>query len=164
MRCASSKIVSRAGVPELRERLRSEDRTVVFTNGCFDILHAGHADYLAFSRNQGDVLVVGVNSDASARKHKGTGRPFVGQDERVRLLASLESVDYVVVFDEDEPKALVAELLPDVLVKGKDWAHFVSGREAVEENGGRVVLAEMTQGLSTTELVRRVREGWPTES
>lgn len=140
-----------------RNRLRAEKKNVVFTNGCFDILHAGHMDYLSFARNQGDVLVVGLNSDASVRKIKGNHRPVVSQNNRAKVLAALEFVDYIVIFDEEEPAKLIARILPDVLVKGEDWKHYVSGREIVEKNGGRVVLAPLTEGQSTTEIIEKIR-------
>jgi rfaE bifunctional protein nucleotidyltransferase chain/domain len=140
-----------------RDRLHSEGRALVFTNGCFDILHRGHADYLAFARSQGDALVVGLNSDASVRRFKGPTRPVNPQDDRAFVLGSLRAVDYVVIFDEDEPRDLIAQILPDVLVKGKDWAHYVSGRDIVEAHGGRVVLAEMVEGRSTTATIERMR-------
>lgn len=157
MRTPESKILTRGQMRAERERLRAGGRSLVFTNGCFDILHAGHVDYLAFARQQGDALLVGLNSDASVRGSKGPARPIVPQAERARVLAALESVDYVVVFDEAEPADLIADVLPDVLVKGADWAHYVSGREVVERHGGRVVLATLTPGQSTTGLVERIR-------
>jgi D-beta-D-heptose 7-phosphate kinase/D-beta-D-heptose 1-phosphate adenosyltransferase len=140
-----------------RDRLHAEGRTLVFTNGCFDILHRGHADYLAFARSQGDALVVGLNSDASVRRAKGLTRPVNPEQDRAYVLGSFRAVDFVVIFDEDEPRDLIAQILPDVLVKGKDWAHYVSGREIVEANGGRVVLAEMVEGRSTTATIERMR-------
>jgi len=140
-----------------RKRLRAEGKTLVFTNGCFDILHAGHVDYLTFARDQGDVLVVGLNSDASVRKNKGEHRPVVPEKDRAKILAAFETVDYVVIFDEDEPEHLISEILPDVLVKGEDWAHYVSGREIVEQNGGRIVLAPLTKGRSTSDIIERIR-------
>jgi D-glycero-beta-D-manno-heptose 1-phosphate adenylyltransferase len=140
-----------------RDHLHEEGRTLVFTNGCFDILHRGHVEYLAFARRQGDALVVGLNSDASVRRAKGEGRPVNSQDDRARVLGALRAVDYVVVFDEDEPRDLIGAILPDVLVKGKDWAHYVSGRDIVEAHGGRVVLADMVEGRSTTAVLERVR-------
>jgi D-beta-D-heptose 7-phosphate kinase/D-beta-D-heptose 1-phosphate adenosyltransferase len=142
-----------------RDRLHTEGRTLVFTNGCFDILHRGHADYLAFARSQGDALVVGLNSDASVRRAKGPTRPVNPEQDRAYVLGSLRAVDFVVIFDEDEPRNLIAQILPDVLVKGKDWAHYVSGRDIVEANGGRVVLAEMVEGRSTTATIERMRGG-----
>lgn len=139
-----------------REKMRGDDKTLVFTNGCFDILHAGHVDYLAFSRKQGDALVVGLNSDASVKRNKGDDRPINSEDDRAYVLAALESVDYVVIFDDDEPKKIIAEIIPDVLVKGEDWAHYVSGREIVEANGGKVVLAKMVEGRSTTSTIEKI--------
>ena len=144
-----------------RDRLHAEGRTLVFTNGCFDILHRGHADYLAFARSQGDALVVGLNSDASVRRAKGPTRPVNPEQDRAYVLGSLRAVDFVVIFDEDEPRDLISQILPDVLVKGKDWAHYVSGRDIVEANGGRVVLAEMVEGRSTTATIERMRSSQP---
>ena len=144
-----------------RDRLHTEGRTLVFTNGCFDILHRGHADYLAFARSQGDALVVGLNSDASVRRAKGPTRPVNPEQDRAYVLGSLRAVDFVVIFEEDEPRDLISQILPDVLVKGKDWAHYVSGRDIVEANGGRVVLAEMVEGRSTTATIERMRSSQP---
>jgi len=141
-----------------RRRLQQAGLSLVFTNGCFDILHVGHVDYLVFARNQGDALVVGLNSDVSVKRNKGPKRPINNEADRALLLAALEAVDYVVIFDEDRPEAIVETLLPDVLVKGEDWAHCVSGREAVERNGGRVVLARKVQGQSTTNIIARILE------
>lgn len=139
-----------------RDRLVKEGKQLVFTNGCFDILHRGHADYLAFARAQGDALCVGLNSDASVRRSKGPARPVNPEGDRAFVVGSLRAVDFVVIFDEDEPKDLIAQILPQVLVKGKDWAHYVSGREIVEANGGRIVLADMVVGRSTTSTIERV--------
>lgn len=143
-----------------RDRLHAEGRTLVFTNGCFDILHAGHVTYLQFARSQGDALCIGLNSDASVRRNKGDKRPVVPERYRAKLLACLRFVDYVVVFDENEPKDLIAQILPDVLVKGKDWAHYVSGRDIVERNGGRVVLADMVEGLSTSAMIAKILDSY----
>ena len=144
-----------------RDSLHAEGKSLVFTNGCFDILHRGHADYLAFARSQGDALVVGLNSDSSVRRAKGPSRPVNPELDRAYVLGSLRVVDYVVLFEEDEPRDLIAQILPDVLVKGKDWAHYVSGRDIVEANGGRVVLAEMVEGRSTTATIERMRDAQP---
>ena len=141
-----------------RDRLHAEGKTLVFTNGCFDILHRGHANYLAFARSQGDALVVGLNSDNSVRRAKGPTRPVNPEQDRAYTLGSLRAVDFVVIFEEDEPRNLISQILPDVLVKGKDWSHFVSGRDIVEAHGGRVVLAEMVEGRSTTATIERMRE------
>lgn len=156
MRSAESKILSRAAMKAERGRLKEQGRKLVFTNGCFDILHAGHVTYLEFSRSQGDCLLLGLNSDASVRRNKGEDRPINREEDRARVIAALECIDYVVLFDEDEPRELVAEILPDVLVKGADWAHYVSGREEVEAAGGKVVLAQMVEGLSTTGTIEKV--------
>ena len=156
MRDCEAKIVDRAAMRRERERLRREGRVFVFTNGCFDILHAGHAEYLAFARRQGDVLAVGVNSDSSIRTLKGEQRPIVTQRDRVRMLAAMEAVDYVVVFEETHVESLIAELLPDVLVKGEDRKDWVCGREIVEQNGGRVALAPLVEGHSTSNIIERV--------
>lgn len=156
MRDAENKIWERGALAQECGRLRAAGRTIVFTNGCFDLMHAGHAAYLQFARAQGDVLVVGLNTDASVRRHKGEKRPIVDAQSRARMMAALECVDYVTGFDEDEPKELIAELQPDVLVKAADWAHYVSGRDVVEARGGRVVLAPMVAGLSTTKLIEKI--------
>ncbi len=139
-----------------RDRLVAQGRRLVFTNGCFDILHRGHVTYLTFARNQGDALVVGLNTDASVRANKGEGRPINAEEDRAFVLGSLRAVDYVVLFDDPEPKEIIARILPQVLVKGSDWAHYVSGREVVEANGGRVVLANMVEGRSTTNMIERI--------
>ena len=140
-----------------RDCLHSEGKKLVFTNGCFDILHRGHTQYLAFARAQGDALVVGLNSDASVRRAKGPTRPVNTEQDRAFVLGSLRAVDFVVIFDEDEPRDLISQILPDVLVKGKDWAHYVSGRDIVEAHGGKVVLADMVEGKSTTATIERLR-------
>ena len=140
-------------------RLKKAGKKVIFTNGAFDILHAGHVTYLEFARKQGDVLVVGLNSDSSVRRYKGDKRPINKQADRAKVLAALECVDYVVIFNEDEPAKLIAELLPNVLVKGADWAHYVSGRDVVEKNGGKVVLAKMVAGRSTTGVIQKILMG-----
>jgi len=145
-------------ISELSRR-RAQGEKVVFTNGCFDVLHRGHVEYLSFARNQGDLLVVAINSDASVRRQrKGAGRPFCPQDDRAAVLESLESVDYVIVFDEDTPVKLLETIAPDVLVKGGDYtAQGVVGREVVERQGGRVVVAPLVEGQSTSTIVERIR-------
>ncbi len=156
MRKPSDKIQTRAEMVTARDALRSNGKSLVFTNGCFDILHVGHVDYLTFSRAQGDALLVGVNSDASVKRNKGEGRPINSEQDRATVLSALESVDYVVIFNEDEPAEMIAEIIPDVLVKGADWAHYVSGRETVESHGGKVVLAQMVEGRSTTSTIDKI--------
>jgi rfaE bifunctional protein nucleotidyltransferase chain/domain len=138
-------------------------RRVVFTNGCFDLLHPGHIDSLEKARALGDVLIVGLNSDASVRQLKGAGRPVLPERERAEILAALECVDAVVIFDALTPREVIARLLPDVLVKGGDWASDqIVGREEVEAAGGRVVSIPVVAGYSTTEILRKIREGAPT--
>jgi len=140
---------------------RDRGETVVFTNGCFDILHAGHVDLLARARQEGSLLVVGLNSDASVRMlGKGTNRPINGERDRAAVLGALEAVDYVVLFDEPTPEALLRRVKPDVLVKGADWADKgVVGREFVESNGGRVVVAPLLEGRSTSGTIERIAKG-----
>lgn len=142
----------------LSEHRKNKDR-IVFTNGCFDLLHAGHIEYLKFSRLQGDVLVVGLNSDKSVRQLKGLSRPLVSGNDRARLLSALEDVDYVVIFYETTPGCLIEKVKPDIFVKGEDWCNAgVVGREFVESYGGKVVLAPLVEGLSTTNIVSRIVE------
>lgn len=158
MRSTVDKVVTRDQLRSRRDGLHADGKKLSFTNGAFDVLHVGHVTYLEFARHQADALAVGLNSDASVRRYKGKERPIHSQDDRARLLASLECVDYVVIFDEDEPRDLIAHVLPDVLVKGADWAHYVSGREEVEAAGGRVVLADMVEGRSTSSTIDRILE------
>lgn len=133
-------------------------RRVVFTNGCFDLLHPGHIQLLETARAMGDALVVGINSDDSVRTLKGPGRPVIPEEERAEILAGFECVDAVVVFDELTPQKTVAALLPDILVKGGDWpGNQVVGREEVEAAGGKVVLIDVVEGYSTTEILRKIR-------
>jgi D-beta-D-heptose 7-phosphate kinase/D-beta-D-heptose 1-phosphate adenosyltransferase len=141
----------------VRERLRSRGQRLVFTNGCFDILHVGHVRYLSAARSLGDALLVAINSDRSVRAIKGAGRPVVCESERAEMLAALAAVDYVTIFDAESPRALIAELLPDVLVKGGDYAlSEIHGREEVEAAGGRVLALPFVEGASTTGIIERV--------
>ena len=144
----------------LAERLaghRREGKTVVFTNGCFDLLHVGHVHTLTQAKACGDVLVVAINSDASVRRLKGASRPIVDQHGRMTLLAAMEAVDYVTVFDDDTPLALIRRLRPHVLVKGGDWQpDAVVGKAVVERDGGRVVTVPYREGCSTTRLIERI--------
>jgi rfaE bifunctional protein nucleotidyltransferase chain/domain len=144
---------TRAELLELRDRWRTEGKTVVFTNGCFDLLHRGHIRLLEQARSLGDVLILGLNSDASVRRMKGPSRPILCERERAEMARELEAVDAVVLFDEETPRELIAALLPDVLVKGADWSHFIAGREEVEAAGGLVVALELQPGYSTTNIV-----------
>ena len=144
---------------EILNRHRKENKKIVFTNGCFDILHVGHIEYLKFSRKQGDVLVIGLNTDRSVREQKGDKRPFVSEDERARLISALEDVDYVILFDDLTPEKLIRRVKPDVLVKGEDWKEKgVVGREFVESYGGKVILAPLVKDVSTTDIVSRILE------
>jgi rfaE bifunctional protein nucleotidyltransferase chain/domain len=141
-------------------REKRNGRRIVFTNGCFDLLHPGHIGSLEQARALGDTLIVGLNSDASVRQLKGTGRPVLPEGERAEILAALESVDAVVIFDELTPREVIARLLPDVLVKGGDWpGDQIVGREEVEAAGGRVVSIPVVRGYSTSETLRKIREG-----
>jgi rfaE bifunctional protein nucleotidyltransferase chain/domain len=131
-------------------------KIVVFTNGCYDLLHPGHIRLLEQARNQGDILVLGLNSDAAVRANKGPSRPIVPEKERVELAVALEAVDAVTLFDEPTPRELIAALLPDVLVKGADWSHFIAGREEVEAAGGQVLTIPLEPGYSTTNIVNKI--------
>jgi rfaE bifunctional protein nucleotidyltransferase chain/domain len=143
-----------------RASFRALGRRVVFTNGCFDILHAGHIGLLERAREEGDVLVVGINSDASVKRIKGESRPVIGESERAEALLALECVDRVVIYDEDTPLATINALRPDVLVKGADWAmDKIVGREEVERGGGRVVRVELVPDRSTTALIEKAGGG-----
>jgi len=142
-----------------RERLRSADVRLVFTNGVFDLLHVGHVRYLAHARALGDALLVAINSDRSVRELKGPDRPIFNQAERAEILAALRYVDYVTIFDDVSPRSLIAKLLPDVLVKGGDYQlHEIHGREEVEAAGGRVVSLPFVEGASTTTLIERMKK------
>jgi rfaE bifunctional protein nucleotidyltransferase chain/domain len=158
-------ILDHTELRRVRAQLRTEGRKLVFTNGCFDILHVGHVRYLEAARRLGDALLVAVNSDASVRALKGAGRPFVGERERAELLAALSSVDFVTVFDDESPRALIAELLPDVLVKGGDYSlDEIHGREETEAAGGRVFSLPFVEGTSTTSIIERIRKAVNRES
>lgn len=147
------------------ESWRRDGLRIVFTNGCFDVLHVGHVEYLRFARNRGDVLLVGVNSDESIARLKGPERPVNPLEDRLKVLAALEMVDAVVSFSEDTPKDLIESVTPDVLVKGQDWAaKGVVGREWVESHGGQVVLAPLVPGRSTTAILKRARDGAEAEA
>ena len=150
--------MTRAQAIDLVARLRKARKTIVFTNGVFDLLHPGHVRYLQYARSLGDALVVGVNSDRSVRAYKGPDRPITNEVERVEILEALSCVDAVVVFDEDTPLDLIAAVQPDVLVKGADWAaDSIVGRDIVEARGGRVVRARVEPGYSTTSLIDKIR-------
>lgn len=152
------KIVSQDELILLMTREKRNGRRLVFTNGCFDLMHPGHVRCLAEARRLGDLLVVAVNSDASVRRNKGTGRPLVPEHDRAEVVAALASVDYVTIFDESTPQQIIGHLLPDVLVKGADWAaDDIVGREEVEASGGKVVRIAIAPGYSTTQLLEKIR-------
>lgn len=155
----NNKIRSRSELIKLLTKRRARRKRVVFTNGCFDLMHIGHTRYLQAARKLGDVLVVGVNTDASVRAlNKGDGRPIVPEAQRAEVLAALACVDYVVLFDEPDPGRLIADLQPDVLVKGGDWApDRIIGRETVEARGGIVRTIPLVPEVSTTDLVYKIQ-------
>jgi rfaE bifunctional protein nucleotidyltransferase chain/domain len=145
--------------PELiaqRARWRRAGKAVVFTNGCYDLLHPGHVRLLEKARSLGDILILALNSDASVARLKGPTRPLIPEIERAELAAALEAVAAVILFDEDTPRELIAALLPDILVKGADWAHWIAGREEVEAAGGRVLALGLEPGYSTTGIVEEL--------
>lgn len=152
------RVLSQAETSEFVRQQRADGRTVVFTNGVFDILHPGHVRYLQDARALGDLLIVGLNADASVRRNKGPDRPINSEAERAEILAALACVDAVVIFEEDTPAAIVRLVQPDILVKGADWpADQIVGRDTVEARGGKVVLMPVEPGHSTTAIVERVR-------
>ncbi|MGA2192270.1 MAG: D-glycero-beta-D-manno-heptose 1-phosphate adenylyltransferase [Nitrospirota bacterium] len=151
------KIKNHEELKDIVSEVQAAGRKVVFTNGCFDILHTGHIRYLNLAKSYGDVLVVAVNSDASVRKIKGDKRPIMPQDERAEMVAALGMVDYVTVFEEENPHRIISELLPDVLVKGGDWdIDMIVGRDIVEASGGKVYSVPYIEGASTTGIIERV--------
>lgn len=154
----SPKIISADEFEKIRSAFPGGHR-IVFTNGCFDLLHAGHVDLLERARAQGDCLVLGLNSDKSVRSIKGDKRPVTGQQQRAFVLAGLASIDYVILFDEDTPYNLISRVRPDVLVKGGDWSvDNIVGRDIVEDGGGKVLSLSLLPGYSTTSVIRYIRE------
>jgi len=155
----SPKVLPLAALRAERERLRQAGKKVVFTNGCFDLLHPGHVRYLQQARALGDALVVALNSDRSVRELKGDKRPILTEQERAEVMAALASVDYVTIFDEATPREIIAALLPDVLVKGGDWGvDKIVGREEVEAAGGQVMSLPFVDGCSTTDVIERIAQ------
>jgi rfaE bifunctional protein nucleotidyltransferase chain/domain len=147
---------SRPELVRVRAKWRAAGKTVVFTNGCYDLLHPGHVRLLEKARSLGDALILALNTDASVARLKGPTRPLILEDERARMTLALEAVDAVTFFDEDTPRELIAEVLPDILIKGADWSHFVAGREEVEAAGGRVMLLSLEPGFSTTNIEKEL--------
>jgi rfaE bifunctional protein nucleotidyltransferase chain/domain len=151
------KIVNTYELKRIREGVKGEGKKVVFTNGCFDIFHRGHIDYLEKAKKLGDILIVGLNSDESVKKIKGEKRPIVPQDDRALVLSALGCVDYVCIFDQETPEELIKKLIPDVLVKGGDWEkENIVGRKIVEENGGKVLTIPEVEGRSTQKIIQTI--------
>jgi rfaE bifunctional protein nucleotidyltransferase chain/domain len=140
----------------LRSEWKRAGKKVVFTNGCYDILHPGHIRLLEAARSLGDVLILALNTDSSVQRLKGPTRPLVSQDQRAELASALSAVDAVTFFDEDTPRDLISAVLPDVLIKGADWAHFIAGREEVEAAGGQVLALPLEPGYSTSGILEEV--------
>ncbi|MCB0701750.1 MAG: D-glycero-beta-D-manno-heptose 1-phosphate adenylyltransferase [Candidatus Kapaibacterium sp.] len=152
-------IVERKNIKELSEQIKSEGKSIVFTNGCFDILHSGHVFYLQKAKQQGDILILGLNSDASVRRLKGEKRPINSEIDRAIVISELKSVDYVVIFEEDTPQEIISLIVPNKLVKGGDYKkEDVVGKEIVEGNGGEVVIIPFVDGKSTTNIINRINE------
>ncbi len=152
-----SKILKLTDLIQKVKNLRKSGKQIVFTNGCFDILHVGHVRYLNTARSEGDVLVVGLNSDASVKSIKPDNRPIVTQKERAEVLAGLAFVDFITIFDESDPLALISAIKPDILVKGADWKEKeIVGADIVKAYGGKVVRVEVVPGISTSRLIRRI--------
>ena len=154
----NNKIKPRRELLEIIEALKTEGKRVAFTNGCFDILHVGHLQTFREAKRHGDILIVGLNSDTSVRALKGKERPFVPEKQRAAMVAALQDVDYVVIFEELDPLSIITELKPDVLLKGEDWGEGrVIGQKVVEEEGGRVIHVPLVKGISTSKLIERIR-------
>jgi rfaE bifunctional protein nucleotidyltransferase chain/domain len=152
-----SKILKLSDLVQVIEGLREAGKRIVFTNGCFDILHVGHVRYLAAARSKGDVLVLGLNSDASVKSIKHDNRPIVSQDQRAEVLASLACVDYITIFDAPDPLSLIQTIKPDVLIKGADWEEAeIIGSDVVKSYGGKVVRIDVVPGISTSRIIQRI--------
>jgi rfaE bifunctional protein nucleotidyltransferase chain/domain len=147
---------TRAQIIAARAEWKRAGKTVVFTNGCYDVLHPGHIRLLEKARSLGDVLILALNTDSSVQRLKGPNRPLLSETERAEVASALAAVDAVTFFDEDTPRELIAAVLPDVLIKGADWAHFIAGREEVEAAGGQVLALPLEPGYSTTNIVDQV--------
>ncbi len=154
-----SNIKSRKEIKEIRTQLKREGKKVVFTNGCFDLIHSGHVDYLIKAKEMGDVLILGLNTDSSVKRIKGDKRPILKQDERAFILSNLKPVDYVTFFEEDTPAEIINDLIPDVLVKGADWAiDKIVGRQVVEVNGGEVQTIQFVNDQSTSNIIKIIKD------
>lgn len=159
-----SKYFTRDELIAQRQKWKAERKRVVFTNGCYDILHPGHIRLLERARSLGDVLILALNTDSSVQRLKGPSRPFFNEQSRAELALHLEAVDAVVLFHEDTPRDLIAAVLPNVLVKGADWAHFIAGREEVEAAGGQVLALPLEPGYSTTDIAEKILSNYRAES
>lgn len=154
-----TKIKKISQLQKIIRRLKAAGKKVVFTNGCFDLLHAGHVQYLEKAKAAGDILVVALNSDSSIRRIKGNVRPIINEKDRLRIIAGLESVDYAVLFDEDTPLKTIEKLKPDILVKGADWSkNKIAGSDFVAGYGGEVLRIKLTKGRSTTNLIKKIAQ------
>ena len=149
-------IYTREQLTALRADWKRAGKKVVFTNGCYDVLHPGHIRLLESARTLGDVLILALNTDASVQRLKGPTRPLISQEQRAELASALAAVDAVTFFDEDTPRELIASVLPDVLTKGADWTHFIAGREEVEASGGKVLALPLEPGYSTTGILEQI--------
>ena len=153
----SAKIKSLSALKREILKLKKQGKRIIFTNGCFDILHYRHVKYLEDAKGRGDILIVAVNSDLSVRKIKGKNRPIVDESNRLKLLAALESIDYVILFNETTPLALIKTIRPDILIKGSDWSkNNIVGSDVVRAYGGRVETVKLVKGLSTTNLIKKI--------
>lgn len=149
-------VYSRPELAAARAGWKRENKVVVFTNGCYDLLHPGHVRLLEQCKSMGDILILALNTDASVARYKGPSRPLLSEQQRAEAALALDAVDAVTFFDEDTPRELIADILPDILVKGADWSHFVAGREEVEAAGGKVVLIPLEPGHSTTNIEKEI--------
>jgi len=152
------KVKSLLGLKRIVTNLKKKGKKIVFTNGCFDLLHPGHIYYLKEAKKKGSILILGLNSDSSVRKLKGKGRPLIPQKDRAELLANFEFIDYITIFDEDTPERLIKQISPDVLVKGGDYRRKeIVGGKFVEEKGGKVLIIPFLKGHSTTKLIKKIK-------
>jgi len=155
----SHKIKTLPALKKTLKAIRKKNKKIIFTNGCFDLLHKGHIAYLKKARSIGDILVVGLNSDASVRRLKGIGRPVTAQNDRANILAGLEFVDFITIFNEDTPLNLITQLKPDILVKGADWSKDkIVGKDIVESYGGSVKVVKYVKGYSTTDILKKLKK------
>ncbi|HQF41463.1 MAG TPA: D-glycero-beta-D-manno-heptose 1-phosphate adenylyltransferase [Ignavibacteriaceae bacterium] len=154
-----SNIKSRKEIKEIRIQLKNSNKKVVFTNGCFDLIHSGHVDYLVKAKEMGDILIVALNTDQSIKRIKGEKRPILKQEERAFIVSNLKPVDYVTFFEEDTPAEIINELIPDILVKGADWSiDKIVGRDIVEANGGEVKTIKFVNDQSTSKIIQLIKE------